>query len=159
MKRLIAEQWRRYLKGVVPAGADEDQVTDTRNAFYGGAASLFGAIMSILEPGKEATDNDVAVMDEISKELQEHVLSVVRGGEAGPAPGKTLEVYDRGPAVQLFAWCPTPDGTGPAKQIHMLITFEVQGAGKLTQALRFKTAEGTDRFVERLQALRKEVWP
>lgn len=53
--------------------APADQVREMRMAFFGGAQHLFSSIMSILEPGAEPTDKDLARMDLIHNELQEFI--------------------------------------------------------------------------------------
>ena len=60
-----------------------------------------------------------------------------------------LEQYD------VFEWCPTPDATGPATQVHVLYTIE--GLGKM--AVRFKSAGELDRFIAVLARTRLSVWP
>ena len=49
--------------------APADQLREMRMAFFAGAQHLFGSIMTVLEPGDEPTDKDLARMDLIHKEL------------------------------------------------------------------------------------------
>ncbi len=69
MKRLEAS-WQLYRQRVIPQGAPQVQINETRNGFYAGAASLLGIVMSALEPGTEPTEADLRVMDEIQSELK-----------------------------------------------------------------------------------------
>lgn len=77
-KRRIESQWLIFRSNVVPANAGSVQVEETRRAFYAGAATLFGTIMDLLEPGAEATENDLQAMDEIARELAEYTDSLRR---------------------------------------------------------------------------------
>lgn len=51
----------------IPSGGV--QWVESRRCFFGGAMTLFEAIMRIMEPDREATDADLARMDAIAKEL------------------------------------------------------------------------------------------
>ena len=53
-------------------------------------------------------------------------------------------------------WCPTPDGTGPAEQVHVL--FELP-APIPPMVVRFKSAGALDRFIAILARHRLSVWP
>lgn len=46
------------------------QLEEMRNAFFAGAQHLFSSIMTILDPGAEPTDKDLARMDMIDRELK-----------------------------------------------------------------------------------------
>lgn len=50
--------------------ASAAQVADMRMAFMAGAAHLFASIVSVLEPGEEPTEADMARMDKIHDELE-----------------------------------------------------------------------------------------
>ncbi len=56
----------------------------------------------------------------------------------------------------VYEWCPTPDGTGPAEQVHVHIELP-EGVPPL--AIRFKTAGELDRFIAVLARHRLGVWP
>jgi hypothetical protein len=71
----IEAAWESYRQRVIPHGASQVQITETRNGFYAGALSLFSAIMTTLDPGDEATDADLQVMAEIQTELDSFVSS------------------------------------------------------------------------------------
>ena len=70
-RKLIDEQWRTYSERVVPANASDAQRMETRNAFYGGAVTLFAAILNSVEPGTEPTDNDLKVFDDLQAEFDD----------------------------------------------------------------------------------------
>jgi hypothetical protein len=53
--------------------APADQLAEMRMAFFGGAQHLYSSIMTILEPGAEPTDKDLARMELIHNELQEFI--------------------------------------------------------------------------------------
>jgi hypothetical protein len=46
------------------------QREEMRKAFFAGAQHLFSAIMSVLDPGTEPTEKDLARMDKIHNELE-----------------------------------------------------------------------------------------
>jgi hypothetical protein len=52
------------------ADAPEVQVNEMRMAFFAGAQHVFASIVSMLEPGAEATDNDLMRMSLIQIELE-----------------------------------------------------------------------------------------
>ena len=70
MKRL-EQEWLSYRAKVIPAGAGEVQVEESRRAFYAGAASLYGVVMNMLDPVLETTENDVQRMEDLQNELLE----------------------------------------------------------------------------------------
>lgn len=73
MRRMIEAGWQGYRKILVESGAGETQLKETRQAYFSGAAILFQTIMSALDQGEdtEPTDADMALMDDIEKELAE----------------------------------------------------------------------------------------
>lgn len=68
--KYIEKCWDSY-RALLPKDAGEVQIRETRQAFYGGAAILFEAIMRTLDPGSEPTDADMRRMSDIQKELDE----------------------------------------------------------------------------------------
>jgi hypothetical protein len=68
--KYIEKGWEGYRK-LLPPDAPPIQVKETRQAFYGGAAVLFEAIMRTLDPGEEPTDADMQKMKDIQRELSE----------------------------------------------------------------------------------------
>ena len=58
------------LRFTLPADAPPIQLEEMRKAFFAGAQHLFAGIMSILEPGAEATAKDLHRMTVIAQELR-----------------------------------------------------------------------------------------
>jgi hypothetical protein len=69
--QLIEAGWIALKLVSMPPNASQDQIDDMRGAFFAGAQHLFSSIMSVLEPDKEPTDNDLRRMAMIQSELQE----------------------------------------------------------------------------------------
>jgi hypothetical protein len=74
--KLIEAGWVAMRFMVIPDDAPAVQVEEMRKAFFGGAQHLFASIMSILEPGTEPTDNDLARLGLIHDELEEFVAQM-----------------------------------------------------------------------------------
>ena len=68
--KLIEAGWVGMRLACDLVDAPADQLREMRMAFFAGAQHLFGSIMTILEPGDEPTDKDLARMDLIDKELK-----------------------------------------------------------------------------------------
>lgn len=68
-----------YNAEVIPRDAGTRQRVETRRAFYAGAHILFRSIMTILDPGEEPTDRDMAQMSAIAAELERFPLEVKAG--------------------------------------------------------------------------------
>jgi len=68
-KKYIQLGWDSYLDLVVPKGASDVQIAETRQAFFSGAAVLFEGIMRMLDPGLEETDADMQRMTDIQNEI------------------------------------------------------------------------------------------
>lgn len=66
----IDKGWQGY-KALLPKDASDVQIKETRQAFFGGAAVLFEAIMRSLDPGEEPTAADMQRMTDIQRELSE----------------------------------------------------------------------------------------
>ena len=66
---MIAEEWERFRRDVVPAEASAVQVEECKRAFYAGATALFYGIMRTLSPGPEPTTADEQIMEAIEGEL------------------------------------------------------------------------------------------
>ncbi len=71
--RIIELGWLALRKAAIPADASEVQLAEMRKAFFAGAQHLFASILSILEPGEDATEADLGRMDKIDAELREFV--------------------------------------------------------------------------------------
>lgn len=68
--KYIEKGWDSYVK-LLPPACSPVQIKETRQAFYGGAAILFEALMRMLDPGQEPTDADMQRMSDIQKELHD----------------------------------------------------------------------------------------
>ena len=68
--KYIEKGWNSY-RALLPKDAGEVQIRETRQAFYGGAAIMFEAMMRMLDPGEEPTDADMQRMADIQNELSE----------------------------------------------------------------------------------------
>ncbi len=66
---VIEAGWRSFVVACKLQDAPENQLTQMRAAFFAGALHTFHSIMTLLEPGQEATSKDVARLDEIWAEL------------------------------------------------------------------------------------------
>ena len=67
---LIEGGWQSYKIIVLPPAAHPTQEAATQEAYYAGAHHMFTSLMSMWEPGEEATANDLHRMDLIDSELQ-----------------------------------------------------------------------------------------
>lgn len=68
---LIEHGWRSYRRLVVPADAPQVQVDETRQAFFAGAAILFTAILKVVSPGDDITDDDLRIMESLQHEIDD----------------------------------------------------------------------------------------
>lgn len=68
--RLIEAGWISLRIAAIPPEASQIQIDEMRNAFFAGAQHLYGSIMTILDPGEEPTDADLARMEKIDDELR-----------------------------------------------------------------------------------------
>jgi hypothetical protein len=79
MSERLRAVWDIYLTQVIPPGAPVVQVQECRRAFYAGAEAFFGIVMTMLDPGTEATDADLVKMDELDRELKQFAAAVKAG--------------------------------------------------------------------------------
>lgn len=77
-RRLIREGWYQYSERVLPAGASAVQKQETRQAFYAGAAHLWGAFISALGPGDDADPPDLALADGVQQEIDDWLEELKR---------------------------------------------------------------------------------
>ena len=80
---IIAKAWQAYDALLLPNDAGRIQRTETRKAFFAGAAVLFHVVTSAMDQGdEEPTEADLALMDSLDRELrefgQEFYASVLR---------------------------------------------------------------------------------
>lgn len=69
-EQIIEKCWLGYKARVIPDDASLVQVIECRRAFYAGAGGLFFSIMTILDPGTDATQKDLNRMTSIEAELK-----------------------------------------------------------------------------------------
>ena len=68
----IEKLWQEYKDKVLPANAPPVQISECRNAFFAGAAALFQTVTNNLSEGPDPEESDLAMMDEIFKELESY---------------------------------------------------------------------------------------
>lgn len=78
-QKIMDAAWRSYAEQVLPFGASDVQRQESRRAFYAGAQSLFGGILTMLDPGEEPTDADLAKMDAVQAELSQFADDIQAG--------------------------------------------------------------------------------
>jgi hypothetical protein len=81
MSDRISAAWREYRTKAIRLDAPAVQATECRRAFYAGAATMLTAILTMLEPGEEPTEKDLANMDALRGELVAFA-EAVRAGRA-----------------------------------------------------------------------------
>jgi hypothetical protein len=69
--KLIEAGWIGLRLATINKDASTVQINDLRMAFFAGAQHLFASIITILDPGDDATDADLTRMDRIADELEE----------------------------------------------------------------------------------------
>jgi len=81
MKRLlVAEQWDSFSRAVLPPHVGYAQRRDMRRAFYAGAQSILYSMMTALSPkGDEPTEDDIALISNVTRELSDFAESVTKG--------------------------------------------------------------------------------
>lgn len=78
MRTYIEDAWQSYRKAVVPPGASEVQVNETRQAFKAGAAVLFHTVMNALDEDAEPTTADIEFMGALQQEIDNIGLKLDR---------------------------------------------------------------------------------
>ena len=79
-KEIIGEGWRSYAEDVLHPSAPDIQRKECRNAFYAGAAFLYGTIIKLTENAEaEPVDSEVEAINIIEFELAEYPLKVLKG--------------------------------------------------------------------------------
>ncbi len=80
MKRLLmAEEWDKYARLVLPSDAPLVQKMETRRAFYAGAQSILFRVIQSFAPESEPTDADMQIMEDLHQELHDFAQSVKDG--------------------------------------------------------------------------------
>lgn len=75
---MIESEWRKFCLACFGDISDQ-QYTDLRRTFYGGASALFFAFMNMLDPGTEPTDADLEKVSALRDELVAFNESVKAG--------------------------------------------------------------------------------
>ncbi len=68
-KSITGIGWDEYVRLTMPKNASQVQLHETRKAFFFGAATVFFGQLAILEEGEDATEKDLAIMDDVHSEL------------------------------------------------------------------------------------------
>ena len=76
---LMAEAWRAYEHRVIPIAATRVQRQEMRRAFYAGAQALLTGLLSRFTEDREPTEQDMRLMAEVERELQQFVGDVRNG--------------------------------------------------------------------------------
>jgi hypothetical protein len=71
--RLVEAGWVGFRLAAIPMHAPKAQLEEMRSVFFAGAQHLFSSIMTILDPGQEPTDADLARMGQIAEELERFI--------------------------------------------------------------------------------------
>jgi hypothetical protein len=77
-RKVVGTLWESFQAQAVPKDASAIQIEVMRDAFYAGAGSIFATIVNQLEPGAEATQNDLDMMCNLNDELKEFGEEVIR---------------------------------------------------------------------------------
>lgn len=67
--------------------------------------------------------------------------------------GGDPDLYFNAPGCDVASWCPTPDGTGPATQVHLVCS-----ADQARFVVRLKSGKVCDSLIEALQKHRADVF-
>jgi hypothetical protein len=80
MKRqLMAEEWDKFARSVLPLNVTPGQRREMRRAFYSGAQSILFRVIQSFAPETEPTDADLQIMNDLQTELQEFGESIQAG--------------------------------------------------------------------------------
>jgi hypothetical protein len=71
--KLIEAGWWSYRWLVVPDYVAPVEILNRRRAFFAGAWHLHSSLLTVLDPGEEPTEADLAKMEMIDKELQQFI--------------------------------------------------------------------------------------
>lgn len=84
--KLIEAGWYSLRALAIPLNAPATQLEEMHMAYMAGAQHLFASMMTIMEPGDEPTEKDLARMDLINKELEIYrKILAQRGNQSGHA--------------------------------------------------------------------------
>lgn len=80
MKRLLmAEQWDSFARAVFKPDTPPIQRIEMRRAFYAGAQAILFGVINAFAPDAEPTAEDLMVMDDLQRELNDFVEAVKQG--------------------------------------------------------------------------------
>ncbi len=80
-RMLMAEEWDKYARLVLPTNCPSVQKSETRRAFYAGAQSILFRVIQSFAPESEPTEADLKIMDDLHQELQDFA-ALVKAGRA-----------------------------------------------------------------------------
>ncbi len=78
-RQLMAEEWDKFARGVLPVGCPAVQKQEMRRAFYAGAQSILFRVIQSFAPESEPTDADLRIMEDLHRELQSFAKLVQDG--------------------------------------------------------------------------------
>tara|TARA_R100000951_G_scaffold107846_1_gene103598 strand:- start:850 stop:1128 length:279 start_codon:yes stop_codon:yes gene_type:complete len=70
-ERKLEEAFQKYKALAVPAVASPEVVAEVRQAFFAGAAALYGGFMQAMGPGKKPSKSELNSVKNLGSELQE----------------------------------------------------------------------------------------
>jgi len=71
--RLVEAGWVGFRLAAIPSHAPKAQLEEMRSVFFAGAQHLFSSIMTVLDPGQDPTEPDLARMEQIASELERFI--------------------------------------------------------------------------------------
>jgi hypothetical protein len=138
--KLVEAGWVGLRLAVGLENAPAEQLREMRLAFLGGAAHLFGSIITMLDPGSEPTDADLKRMHLIVAELKaaERDLTASYKQKAAVAEKRTLcdapieadyreQMNSMAQYLDRFFNGPAPDAPGGRKTGFVLLVFPLDG--------------------------------
>ena len=171
MKHRILPIWNGYRRAVLHVDSPPNQVNDLKNAFYGGAVTIFSLITKISETLSE--NKAARALEEIHREFAQHAdeaKKVAEKANATKKAAKKLKSITNRPEVapvlvgtlmidewSLDQWHPTPDGSGPPEQLHL--TLKLAGIDDMRLTLRFKSRQAWDDLTAIGDGHADEIWP
>lgn len=78
MRRRIGELWDSFAKAILPPDCSRIQREETRRGFYAGAFGAIDMISGAMSDEDEMTEDDLRVMNDLSKEREEYLEDLRR---------------------------------------------------------------------------------
>lgn len=75
----IGQLWASFDRNVIPATAGAVQRQEMRRAFYAGAQAFLGMVLRQVSAGDDVNDDDEAMMEEVTAELEAFADAVLEG--------------------------------------------------------------------------------